>query len=42
MQFLASLMPVSLREWEMIKTYKSYGVPLDHRAIKRIAKGKNY
>lgn len=38
-KFLAWLIPVSLHEWEMIKTYKSYGVPQDHRAINRIARG---
>jgi len=37
--FLAWLIPISLSEWELIKTYKSYGVPPNHRAISRIAKG---
>lgn len=38
-RFLTWLIPISLSEWELIKTYKSYGVPQDHRAINRIAKG---
>jgi len=33
------LIPISSKEWKIIKKYNSYGVPLNHRATSRIAKG---
>ena len=36
---LSWLIPISSKEWNLIKTYNSYGVTKNHRAIKRIAKG---